>query len=75
VVTAFTLGHSVTLLLGAFGTVRLPEQPVEFAIALSILFSAAHAWRPISRAAKRGWHSASGWCTGWRLPRPSASCN
>jgi hypothetical protein len=47
VVTAFTLGHSVTLLLGAFGTVRVPEQPVEFAIALSILCSAAHAWRPI----------------------------
>jgi hypothetical protein len=47
VVTAFTLGHSVTLLLGAFGTVQVPEQPVEFAIALSILFSAAHAWRPL----------------------------
>ncbi|WP_130301052.1 MULTISPECIES: HupE/UreJ family protein [unclassified Duganella] len=47
VVTAFTLGHSVTLLLGAFGTVRVPEQPVEFAIALSILCSAVHAWRPI----------------------------
>jgi hypothetical protein len=47
VVTAFTLGHSVTLMLGALGTIRLPEQPVEFAIALSILFSAVHAWRPI----------------------------
>lgn len=47
VVTAFTLGHSVTLLLGAFGTVHVPAQPVEFAIALSILCSAAHAWRPL----------------------------
>lgn len=47
VVTAFTLGHSVTLLLGAFGTVQVPAQPVECAIALSILGSAAHAWRPI----------------------------
>ncbi|MYM21178.1 HupE/UreJ family protein [Duganella sp. FT135W] len=47
VVTAFTLGHSVTLMLGALGTLSLPEQPVEFAIALSILFSAVHAWRPI----------------------------
>jgi hypothetical protein len=47
VVTAFTAGHSVTLLLGATGAVRVPEQPVEIAIAASILVSAAHAWRPI----------------------------
>jgi hypothetical protein len=54
VVTAFTLGHSVTLMLGAWGTVRLPEQPVEFAIAVSILFSAVHAWRPIFPR-REGW--------------------
>lgn len=54
VVTAFTLGHSVTLMLGALGTVTLPEQPVEFAIALSILFSAAHAWRPLFPR-REGW--------------------
>jgi hypothetical protein len=47
VVTAFTIGHSLTLLLGAAGVVRVPEQPVEVAIAASILVSAAHAWRPI----------------------------
>ena len=47
VVTAFTLGHSLTLLLGATGAVRVPEQPVEVAIAASILVSAAHAWRPV----------------------------
>lgn len=47
VVTAFTAGHSLTLLLGATGAVRVPEQPVEVAIAASILVSAAHAWRPI----------------------------
>ncbi|GGX78992.1 HupE/UreJ family protein [Pseudoduganella dura] len=46
VVTAFTVGHSLTLLLGAIGAVRVPEQPVEVAIAASILVSAAHAWRP-----------------------------
>ncbi|WP_338758867.1 HupE/UreJ family protein [Massilia sp. METH4] len=47
VVTAFTVGHSLTLLLGATGAVRVPEQPVEVAIAASILVSAAHAWRPL----------------------------
>ncbi|RZK52099.1 MAG: HupE/UreJ family protein, partial [Hymenobacter sp.] len=33
IVTAFTLGHSLTLLLGALGWVRLPSQPVEVLIA------------------------------------------
>jgi hypothetical protein len=47
IVTAFTAGHSITLLLGAFGWVRLPSQPVEILIALSILVSAMHALRPI----------------------------
>ena len=54
VVTAFTLGHSVTLMLGAVGTVTLPEQAVEFAIAASILCSALHAWRPIFPR-REGW--------------------
>lgn len=47
IVTAFTLGHSLTLLLGALGWVRLPAQPVEVLIAASILVSAAHALRPL----------------------------
>ena len=47
VVTAFTAGHSLTLLLGALGWVRLPGQPVEVLIAVSILVSAVHAWRPL----------------------------
>lgn len=46
-VTAFTLGHSVTLILGAFGKVAIPSVPVEVAIALSIFVTALHAWRPI----------------------------
>ncbi len=49
VVTAFTLGHSVTLVLGAMGWARLPGAVVESAIALSILFSAVHALVPIFR--------------------------
>lgn len=49
IATAFTLGHSVTLLLGALGWVRLPEPLVESAIALSIFVSAVHALFPIFR--------------------------
>lgn len=47
IVTAFTIGHSLTLLLGAMGWVNLPGQPVEVLIAVSILVSAIHAWRPL----------------------------
>lgn len=47
VVTAFTIGHSMTLIGGAFFGWKLPAQPVEVMIAISILVSAWHAWRPI----------------------------
>jgi hypothetical protein len=44
---AFTIGHSITLLLGALGWVHFPSQPIEVLIALSILVSALHAIRPV----------------------------
>jgi hypothetical protein len=47
IVTAFTIGHSLTLLLGALGVARVPEPPIEVLIAVSILVSAVHALRPI----------------------------
>jgi hypothetical protein len=47
IVTAFTLGHSLTLALSGFGLVRLPSRPVEVLIAVSILVSAIHAIRPL----------------------------
>lgn len=47
IVTAFTIGHSITLIGGAFLGWQLPARPVEVGIALSILISAIHAWRPI----------------------------
>jgi HupE / UreJ protein len=47
IVTAFTVGHSITLGLAAFGFVHLPSRPVEVLIAVSILVSAVHALRPI----------------------------
>lgn len=47
IVTAFTVGHSITLALAAFGIVRVPSRPIEVLIAVSILVSAVHALRPI----------------------------
>jgi len=47
VVTAFTVGHSLTLLLSALGALRVPGRPVEVLIAFSILVSAIHALRPL----------------------------
>lgn len=46
-VTAFTAGHSVSLLLGAMKWLVLPQQPIEVAIAVTILISAIHAIRPL----------------------------
>jgi hypothetical protein len=45
-VTAFTLGHSVTLSLAVLGFVSFPPRLVEVAIALSILVLAAELARP-----------------------------
>ncbi len=47
VVTAFTVGHSITLALAGLGLVRVPSRPIEILIALSILISAVHALRPL----------------------------
>jgi hypothetical protein len=47
VVSAFTVGHSLTLLGGAFLGWQLRTQPVEVMIAVSILVSSVHAWRPL----------------------------
>ena len=56
VVTAFTLAHSLTLALAATGLVRLPSQPVELGIALSVMIAAL---LNFSRgAAEHGWKLA-----------------
>lgn len=47
IVTAFTIGHSITLLFGALGWVTLPSKPIEIIIGISILVSAFHAIKPI----------------------------
>ena len=47
ITTAFTVGHSLTLLLGTLKIVNVPDAPIEALIAVSILVSAVHAWRPV----------------------------
>ena len=44
---AFTIGHSITLIIGATGWLAVPSRPIEVLIAVSILVSAIHAIRPI----------------------------
>jgi hypothetical protein len=56
VITAFTLAHSLTLLLAATGYVRLPSQPVEVIIALSVMIAAL--LNISRRAAAHGWKLA-----------------
>ncbi|MDI5913233.1 MULTISPECIES: HupE/UreJ family protein [Streptomyces] len=48
VVTAFAVGHSLTLALAATGVIALPTRLVETLIALSIAVSAIHAIRPLA---------------------------
>ena len=47
IVTAFTIGHSVSLLIGSMKWILLPQQPVEIAVAITILITAIHAIRPL----------------------------
>ncbi|MBP7140486.1 MAG: HupE/UreJ family protein [Opitutaceae bacterium] len=47
IVTAFTVGHSLTLICAGVGWLRMPSQPIEILIAISIFVSALHAIRPI----------------------------
>ena len=49
VVTAFTLGHSLTLIASALGWVSLPSAPVEVLVAASVAVAALHAVRPLAR--------------------------
>ncbi|WP_456598751.1 HupE/UreJ family protein [Blastococcus sp. SYSU DS0616] len=49
VVTAFTVGHSLTLVASALGWVSLPSTPVEVLIAVSVGVAAVHAMRPLAR--------------------------
>jgi hypothetical protein len=54
IITAFTVAHSITLALAVTGTVKLPTQPIEVAIAASIAVAGALNLLPR--------------LSGWRLP-------
>ena len=46
IVTSFTIAHSITLLLGAFGIVNLPTRFIECSIAITIIYVAVeNLWR------------------------------
>jgi len=47
IVTAFTIGHSATLVLAGLLRLELPQQPIEVLIALTIMIGAVHALRPL----------------------------
>jgi hydrogenase/urease accessory protein HupE len=60
-ITAFTLGHSVTLSLAALGFVRLPPAPLEAAIAASIFILALELSRDRPTVlGRRPWWMAAG---------------
>lgn len=72
-ITAFTVGHSVTLALAALGFLDYPVALVEFAIAFSILVIAIELTREATDRhwlrRRPGWPpAASGCCTAWALP-------
>lgn len=54
IASAFTLGHSLTLILSAGLNLQLPQAPVEIAIAVSIGVAALQAWRPLF-GAREAW--------------------
>jgi hypothetical protein len=61
--TAFTLGHSVTLCLSALSIVRLPQAPVEIGIAASLLVVALQVLEQRTsdpKVTRRAWLLASG---------------
>lgn len=47
IITAFTVGHSLTLLIGSLQWLHFPSKPIEVLIAITILVSAFHALKPI----------------------------
>jgi hydrogenase/urease accessory protein HupE len=54
-ITAFTLGHSITLSLAALGFVHVPTGPIEVAIAGSIVWLAVELAQPPSAGPSRPW--------------------
>jgi hydrogenase/urease accessory protein HupE len=58
-ITAFTVGHSVTLSLAVLGIVRIPTAPVEVLIAITIFVVAGELTR--EHPAREGWMRRAPW--------------
>jgi hypothetical protein len=61
IVTAFTVAHSTTLALAVTGAMRLPAQPIEVAIAASIVVAAGVNLVPALARLRLRWPSVSAW--------------
>ena len=48
-ITAFTIGHCITLALSVLNIIRLPSSLIEFAIPLTILISAIYRWIQVEK--------------------------
>ena len=66
-ITAFTLGHSVTLSLAVLGVVRIPPAPVEILIAASIFAVAVELTRQDAGRAAPPWRSPRALAFGFGL--------
>lgn len=47
IVSGFTLGHSISLAMASAGWFEVPTRAVEVLVAVSILVSCIHVWRPV----------------------------
>lgn len=48
-ITAFTIGHCITLVLSVLNIIRLPSSLIEFAIPITILISAVFRWIQVEK--------------------------
>jgi len=69
VVSAFTVGHSIALIVAAVSGWQVGARGVEMLIALSVLASAIHAWRPIFPGREAMVAGAFGLCHGLAFAR------
>ena len=69
IVSAFTVGHSIALIAAAASGWQVAASGVETVIALSVLASAVHAWRPIFPGREALVAGAFGLCHGLAFAR------
>jgi len=55
-ITAFTIGHCITLALSVLNIIRLPSSLIEFSIPLTILISAIFRWIQVEKDENQSYH-------------------